>query len=197
MNVKTHDTEPPVSGEGGARRDEPELPPPSAEDLEQEAPREELAPATGEETEAARLLKDRWLRAEAELQNFRRRAQRDVEETRRAAEERALLTTIDYLDDLERALLAAREAGAPESWTQGVQLVAQRMRDYLARHGVTEIAAEGASFDPRLHEALMETPAPAGVEPGHVVQVARKGYQIQERALRAARVIVARKADDH
>jgi molecular chaperone GrpE len=156
---------------------------------------ESAAEPEGEGTEAARRYKDRWLRAEADLQNFRRRAQRDVEEARRFVTERALLATIEQLDDLERALAAAREAGATEGWTQGVELVAQRMRDQLVRQGVTEIPAQGAPFDPTVHEALLEVDAPAGVAPGHVVEVARKGYQVQGRALRPARVVVARRTD--
>jgi molecular chaperone GrpE len=149
----------------------------------------------GENTEAARRYKDRWLRAEADLQNFRRRAQRDVEEARQSANERGLLATIEQLDDLDRALAAARDAGATEGWTQGVELVAQRMREHLVRQGVTEIPAQGAPFDPTVHEALLEVDPPAGVAPGHVVEVARKGYQIQGRPLRPARVVVARRPD--
>jgi molecular chaperone GrpE len=162
---------------------------------ESPAPEEPDAAPDGENTEAARRYKDRWLRTEADLQNFRRRAQRDVEEARRSATDRALLATIEQLDDLERALIAAGDAGAPEGWTQGVELVAQRMRDHLVRSGVQEIAAIGAPFDPTVHEALLEVDAPPGVAPGHVVEVARKGYQIQGRPLRPARVVVARRAD--
>lgn len=171
---------------------------PTPEDLELESPHETRAPApdpgaaAGEDTEAARLYKDRWLRAEADLQNFRRRAQRDREEAERFAIEQSLLETIAQLDDLERALDAARTAGAPESWTEGVRLVGQRMRDVLGKHGVAEIEAEGRRFDPEVHEALLEIDAPPGVAPGQIVQVVRRGYRRGERALRAARVIVAR-----
>ena len=80
-------------------------------------------------------VRDRWLRTEADLQNYRRRAQRDIEEARRGAEERALVEQIEVLDDLDRALGAAREAGAAMAWVAGVELVAQRLRDGLARAG--------------------------------------------------------------
>ena len=140
---------------------------------------------------ALAALRDRWLRTEAELQNYRRRAQRDVEETRRAAEDRALIEMIEYLDDLDRALAAAHAAGASAGWLQGVELVAQRMRDGLARAGVTAVAPAGEPFDPNLHEALLELPAPAGTAPGTVLHVERTGYRRGERVLRAARVTVA------
>ena len=136
--------------------------------------------------------KDRWLRAEAELQNTRRRAARDREDAVRAAEDRVLLDVIEVLDDLERALGALATAAAEESWAQGVVLTAQRMRDVLARRGVTVIEAQGKPFDPMYHEALLEVPAPEGSAPGSVVQEVQKGYARGERALRAARVVVAR-----
>jgi len=136
--------------------------------------------------------KDRWLRAEADLQNYRRRAQRESEQVRRAAEEAVLLELIATVDDLERALSSAREAGAPESWTQGVALVVQRALDYLDRQGVVPVDPAGQAFDPELHEAILEMDTPSGAAPGAVLQVVRKGYRRGERPLRAARVVVAR-----
>jgi len=136
--------------------------------------------------------KDRWLRAEAELQNFRRRASRDWEEGRRLAEEGVLHEMVAVLDDLERALAAADASGAETSWTQGVSLVAQRIRDFLARQGVAVEDPLGRPFDPAFHEALLELDAPDGAAPGTIVQVVQKGYRRGGRALRAARVVVAR-----
>ena len=139
--------------------------------------------------------KDRWLRAEAELQNFRRHAQRDLEEACRAAEDRLLQDLIEILDDLERAVASARDAGATEGWVQGIQILAGRAREVLARAGVTPIEAVGRPFDPRLHEAMHEVPAPEGLAVGDVVEVFHQGYVRGERTLRAARVSVARPGD--
>ena len=136
--------------------------------------------------------KDRWLRAEAEVQNTRRRMLRDREDAVRGAEDRLLLDLIELLDDLERALAALAPEQAGDAWAQGVLLTAQRMRDALARRGVTPIPSLGQQFDPAFHEALLEVPAPDGVMPGHVAQEVQKGYRRGERALRAARVVVAR-----
>jgi molecular chaperone GrpE len=138
--------------------------------------------------------KDRWMRAEAELQNFRRRSQRDLGESLRFAEERVLLEMVSVLDDLERALETAREASAPDSWMQGVQLVTSRMIDYLARQRVVAMNPLGQPFDPEFHEALLEVDPPEDMPPGAVVQVVRKGYERDRRALRPARVVVARRA---
>lgn len=164
--------------------------PPGEEGIigESEPPRSEGAQAPE--------YKDRWLRAEADLQNYRRRAQRDLEETRRGSEERVMLEIIAALDDLERAIEASRAAKVPEAHIQGVQLVANRLNEYLARQGVTSLSPVGERFDPNVHEALLEVDPPEGIEPGHVVQVALKGYKRGDRALRPARVVVARRQGD-
>jgi molecular chaperone GrpE len=156
-----------------------------------EAPATEDAKQLATELEATR---DRWLRAEAELQNFRRRAMRDVEEARRAAENRLLLETLDQLDDLERAIEQAR-SDAPPSWLEGVRLVTGRMIEFLGREGARPIEAVGQPFDPDRHEALLETETDE-VPPGHVVQVVRRGWLREGRVLRAARVVVARRTAD-
>ena len=160
-----------------------ELPP--ASDEPETAPEPAAAPAVD--------FKDKWLRTEADFQNYRRRAQRDLEETRRDAEERVLLDLIAALDDLERALTAAREAEAPESWLAGVELVATRMRETLARRGVAPIEALGEPFDPAFHEALLEIDPPPGAAPGTVASVVLQGYRRGDRVLRPARVVVARR----
>ncbi len=136
--------------------------------------------------------KDRWLRTEADLQNVRRRSAREREEAVQRAEDSVLLDVIGLLDDLDRALAVLTAEQAAEAWAQGVALTAQRMRDMLVRNGVTPIAAVGEPFDPLVHEALLEIPAPEGVAPGCVAQEVAKGYRRGERALRAARVVVAR-----
>src|SRR6267378_7479247 len=150
---------------------------------------EAAAPAS---PESADYLKDRWLRAEAELQNTRRRSARDRDDAVRAAEDRILLDLIEVLDDFDRALASPPEGGAKDAWTQGVTLTAQRLRDVLLRRGVTPIEAVGQPFDPAFHEALLEGPAPEGVPPGSVAQEVLRGYRRGDRALRAARVVVAR-----
>ena len=149
------------------------------------------APEAVEKTEELPDYKDRWLRAEAELQNYRRRAQRELELSARAAEESVLLELIATVDDLERALNSAIEAGAPESWFKGVSLVVQRV---LARPVVACLPI-GKPFDPAYHDAILEIDSPEGVAPGTVMQVALKGYRRGDRPLRVARVVVSRAQD--
>jgi molecular chaperone GrpE len=186
---------------GGARHDAaPEEPLATTEPPEAGEPGADPARDFAAETARAESLrgpevpdyKDRWLRAEAELQNARRRLLREREEAVRASEDRVLLDVIGILDDLERALASLPEERAGDAWVQGVALTAQRLRDTLARHGVTPVAAVGEPFDPIVHDALLEIAAPEGVRPGHVAQEIQRGYRRGDRALRAARVVVAR-----
>lgn len=161
-------------------------------DAPAEADSSAAAPASSEPRPEAVDYKDRWLRTEADLQNVRRRSAREREEAVQRAEDSVLLDVIGLLDDLDRALAVLTAEQAAEAWAQGVALTAQRMRDMLARNGVTPVASVGEPFNPLVHEALLEIPAPEGVTPGCVAQEVAKGYRRGERALRAARVVVAR-----
>lgn len=181
----------PVAGDSPLEHDneaqDAGLPPTDEPELLEATP----VPAAPDPVAELAQVRDRWLRTEADLQNYRRRAQRDVEEARRSAEERAIVEQIEVLDDLDRALSAAREAGAAAAWVQGVDLVAQRLRDSLTRAGVIAVNPVGEPFDPRFHEALIELPAPPDAAPGTILHVERTGYRRGERMLRAARVAVA------
>lgn len=175
----------------GARPPETEMPGTAAdrdEAVSGAAPGGGAGAPSGEAAE----YKDRWLRAEADLQNFRRRARRETDEARRNAEEAVLLDLVSWLDDLERALRSASESGAAAAWADGVALMLQKGRDYLERQGVTSVDPVGLPFDPTLHEAILEVDGPEGAAPGSVVQTVQKGYRRGDRALRAARVVVAR-----
>lgn len=188
---------PPAGDDGGARPraldDEIEEPPASGGADDPSAAAEEPPAGSPAAAPDAADYKDRWLRAEAEFQNFRRRASREWEEGRRAAEESVLLEMVAVLDDLERALATGDPGSGPAAaWTQGVALVAQRIRDFLTRQGVAVEDPLGRPFDPAFHEALLELDAPAGTAPGTVIQVIHKGYRRGARALRTARVVVAR-----
>jgi molecular chaperone GrpE len=182
-------------GRRGPPRDADEGGTPSPADSAAGAPAVPGDAAPAGAPEDAAVFKDRWLRAEAELQNYRRRAAREREEARRGAEESVMLELISALDDLDRALALVPESGAPEPWAEGVRLVASRLTDFLARQGVLAQDPLGQPFDPAFHEAVLEMAVP-GVEAGRVTQVVRKGWSRGPRALRAARVVVARAPGD-
>jgi molecular chaperone GrpE len=141
---------------------------------------------------------DRWLRLVAEMDNLRKRTRREVEDARRFGLAGVIRPLLEVHDNFDRALLAAADTAAGAdgdaalaSLRTGVEMVAQSLWQALVDQGVREIAAEGRDFDPRVHEAVAQQPAPAGVASGVVLQVVQKGYILDELVLRPARVIVA------
>ena len=130
---------------------------------------------------------DRWKRAAADLDNFRKRAARERETYVTFANERLVAELLPILDDLERALQAAAEHEEARL-EEGVELVHRELAALLERYGVKEIET-GGMFDPHVHEALVAQPSEA--DEGSVLDVIQKGYTLGERVVRPARVIVA------
>jgi molecular chaperone GrpE len=154
---------------------------------------DEVQPEEGGEDRLAALEAERdeavdgWKRAAAELDNFRKRVERQREELVALANERLVKELLPILDDLERALVAA---GEHEEATveEGVRLVHRSLASLLERQGVSEIETNG-KFDPHVHEALLSQPSDA--EEGSVLDVVQKGYRLGDRVVRPARVVVA------
>lgn len=132
---------------------------------------------------------NKYLRATAELENVRKRSARDLEQARKFAVERLAAELLGVLDSLEMGLEAATGASA-EALVEGKQATLRLMRSALEKFGVTEIAPAGQAFDPQWHEALSMQPA-GQAAPGSVIAVVQKGYQLNGRLLRPARVVVA------
>lgn len=147
----------------------------------------ELAEARNEGAEAA----DRALRTLAEFDNFRRRTRKENEEATGTGAARVLGEVLQLADDLQRALDHAGD-DVPADFLQGIQLVARGVGDLLDRHGVERIAAVGAPFDPRVHEAISIIPAADGQAPNTVAHEVQPGYAQGDRVLRPAKVVVTR-----
>jgi molecular chaperone GrpE len=130
---------------------------------------------------------ERHLRAAADLENYKRRAQREKEEVQRFGTERLLKDLLPVVDNLDRALAAAPEGDAVAG---GVRMVRKLFEDALAKHGVEVFSAVGQPFDPRLHEALAQLDVP-GATPGAVVAEHARGFLLHGRLLRPAMVAVA------
>src|SRR5580698_9130941 len=134
---------------------------------------------------------DRYLRAVADLENFRRRTVREKEELRLFASSRLLEDLLTALDNLGLGLAAARQPKADlKGLANGVELVQQQLKSALAAHGLKEINPAGQPFDPHQHEALSHEPS-ADVKAEHVLSVVRTGYSLNGRLLRPASVIVS------
>jgi len=128
-------------------------------------------------------------RTQADFINYRRRIEEERAQQARDANIAFLQKLFPILDDFERALANATSGDLESSWGQGVQLVERNLRGMLSADAVERIEAEGAEFDPRLHEAIGSAPSPE-VPEGHVLQVVRQGYRKGDRVLRPAQVIV-------
>ena len=137
-------------------------------------------------------LKDRFLRLAAELDNTRRRAEREKADAGRYAISNFARDLIGIADNFERALRAA-DGAAAESVSvivDGLRLTEKELLSVLERHGVRRVAAEREKFDPNVHQAVAQLPHPE-IPSGHVIDVAQQGFTIGDRVLRAAMVTVS------
>jgi molecular chaperone GrpE len=157
------------------------------------------ASITPDEVEKLRKLageRDQYLdlaaRTRAEFENYQKRMQRERELDRKYAFGPLAENLLPILDNLERALNAAKQAGDAGPLVQGVAMVQTQFVELLKRHGITRIDCEGKPFDPNLHQAVMQTSA-KDVEPNTIVQVIEQGFLNQDRVLRPAKVVVSTK----
>lgn len=145
-------------------------------------------------TEEAKALHDKHLRLAAEFENYKRLAQKEQRDYARFANESLLKDLLPIVDNLERAIKAAKEAskdgGKADSLVQGVELTLKQFTDMLTKAGVKPIASVGEMFDPARHQAVARVEA-SGVPDNRVVEEFQKGYLLHERILRAAMVTVA------
>jgi len=163
----------------------------SAPELPEQSRRTKVAPSRSHSSSDAseEEWRDRALRLQAEMENYRKRQRRLAKERVRADQDRLLIEMLSIADNLDRTLAAAPE---DDPIRQGVEMTRDSLLRLLERHGVERIEAHGAPFDPAQHEAVDVIAARlAGVEPGTVVRVAQPGYRRADRLLRPARVVVA------
>ncbi len=153
---------------------------------------ETLKKALQEEQEKAESHWERLLRREAEFQNLQKRAELDVENARKAATERFAGELLQVLDSLEQGLSYIQNGKATlEDLTQGMILTQSALLSVFEKQGIQVIDPAGQMFDPKFHEAIsvQET---AEVPPNTILAVVQKGYMLQNRLIRAARVVVSR-----
>lgn len=134
---------------------------------------------------------DRYLRQVAELENFKKRANREKDEAIRFANEALLKDLLPVVDNLERAVAHAKDGGNGKPLVDGVEMVLRGFFDILAKHGVITISAVGQPFDPVKHEAMAQVES-ASYDPNTVVEEYHKGYLLRDRLLRPALVSVAK-----
>lgn len=147
---------------------------------------EEIAKLESELTEA----KDRALRAQAELENYRRRAQRELDDSLRYANMSLMRDLLPVVDNLNRAAEAAGQASDASVLLSGVRMVLTQFEEVLAKHHCKRIVAQGEPFDPNIHEAIAQQPS-QDQEPGTVLIEATTGFRLHDRVVRPTQVVVS------
>ncbi|WP_198377593.1 nucleotide exchange factor GrpE [Neoroseomonas rubea] len=167
-------------------------PPPEAAPAAELTPEERIVAL---EAEIA-ALKDKWLRAEAEMQNLRTRTQREVADARAYAAQKFARDVVEAAENLRRGLdaMPAKQEGEPEvlgKIRDGIEGVERSFLGILERNGVRRDDPTGKPFDPEMHQAMAEQPAPEGVAPGTVTACWTPAWTLNGRLLKPAMVVVA------
>ena len=155
----------------------------------------ELLAKLAEREAEAKTNHDLFLRERAELENFKRRMQREQSESLRYANEPLIRDLLPVLDNLERAVSHAQGGGNGQPLVEGVSLVVRSFLDILEKYGVTRVGAKGEQFDPSKHEAMAQVER-ADVTPNTVVDQYCPAYLLHGRLLRPALVTVAKASDE-
>ena len=182
-------------GDNDTSETQQSAPEPELDQEQSEVVDQQTEPVDPEAVEAELAkVKDQLLRTIAESENIRRRASRDVENAHKFAVEKLLNDLFPVLDSLEKAVETATQTTGAEAIAEGVELSLKMFVSTLEKSGVAQIDPLGEPFDPQHHEAMAMVPNP-DAEPNSVMEVMQKGYLLNERLVRAAKVIVVKSAD--
>jgi molecular chaperone GrpE len=144
----------------------------------------------------AAQAQDQYLRSLAELENTRKRLQREKEEFLKYAAEGMVRQLLPIIDGLDQALVAVEKRSDPKALSQGVQLIHRQLMDLLRKEGVQRIPAVGEQFDPHQHEAVGQVPAADGRDGGTIAEEVHAGYTMHGKVLRPAMVKVTKATTD-
>jgi molecular chaperone GrpE len=135
-------------------------------------------------------LNDKYLRLYSEFDNFRKRTIREKQELSKTAGEDAFKSILPVIDDFERALKSGLDTTDVKSIQEGVQLIYNKLKNTLQHKGLEQMESIGKDFDPEVHEAITNVPAPAEDMKGKVIDEVEKGYTLNGKIIRFAKVIV-------
>lgn len=161
----------------------------------------EASKSSKKETKADRIAeleqelgesKDKFLRLFAEFDNFKKRTAKERIDFRATAAVDTLQAFLPVMDDFDRAKKVAEDDSNNEVFSEGVNLVYQKLKSVLASKGVQIMESTGESFDPELHEAITEIPAPTEEMKGKIIDTIEQGYYLNDKIIRYARVIVGK-----
>lgn len=181
----------------------------STEETTGEVTTEEVSPqehSTGDTSESAsenggtpeeelQIFQDKYLRLAAEFENYKRRAQRDQNDSIRFGNESLLKNLLPIIDNLERAIQCAKDAGTSGPLLEGVELTHKQFLETVGKVGVRQLSTTGNSFDPAIHQAVTQVES-ENMEPNTVIEEFQKGYLLHDRILRPAMVSVAKEKSE-
>lgn len=136
--------------------------------------------------------KDKYLRLFAEFDNFKKRTAKERIDLRANAAMDTLQALLPILDDFDRAKKVADDDSTEEVFTEGVNLVYNKLKSVMTGRGVKEMETNGEAFDPELHEAITEIPAPSDEMKGKIIDTIEKGYYLNDKIIRYAKVVVGK-----
>ena len=136
--------------------------------------------------------KDKYLRLYAEFENFKKRNVRERLDLLKSAAQETLSAILPVLDDFDRAKMVSDSPDTEESFSEGVSMVYNRLYQVLQNQGLSQMESTGAPFDPDLHEAITEIPAPSEDMKGKVIDTIEKGYYLNDKIIRHAKVVVGK-----
>ncbi|HTB30628.1 MAG TPA: nucleotide exchange factor GrpE [Bacteroidia bacterium] len=136
-------------------------------------------------------LNEKYLRLYAEFDNFRRRTQKEKADLIKYGGEEIILSILPIVDDMERALSHHKEGHDHKPLKEGLDLILQKTKNILTSKGVQAMEPKGEAFDPELHDAITNIPATSEEQKGKVAEVVEKGYSLNGKVIRHAKVVVA------
>lgn len=163
----------------------------SSSKKDQKSPQKKLEENLVKAQEEKKDLEDKFLRSQAEMQNMQNRYNNERAQLIKYESQSLAKDVLPAMDNLERALQTKVDDDASKQLKKGVQMTLDALIKAMKDHGISEIDAEGAKFDPNLHQAVQTVEAESDEQKDHVVQVLQKGYSYKDRTLRPAMVIVA------
>lgn len=137
-------------------------------------------------------LKDKYLRLFAEFDNFKKRTFKEKLEMMKTASSDAIQALLPVLDDFDRAKKNAEDDNSSEPFSEGVNLVYQKLYGALKNKGLKPMESNGEAFDPELHEAVTEIPVPDEAMKGKIVDTIERGYFLNDKLIRHAKVVVGK-----
>jgi molecular chaperone GrpE len=137
-------------------------------------------------------LKDKYLRQVAEFENFKRRTAREKVEMIQTAGKEVITSLLEVLDDCDRAEKQLQTSNDVNAIKEGIQLVFNKLRNTMQGKGVKAMQTIGTEFNPDMHEAITEIPAPSADMKGKVIDEVQKGYYMNDKIIRFAKVVVGK-----